>query len=280
LLLKPGKWIFLLVVILVVSNDTVSRTFQHEANDPASSLKVVTYNIANVKGGKGLEKISRAIRTMGVPDVLLLQEAHGEFATGVLARNLGLPHFVYADYRSQDNGLAVLARKPLEGRATSYFTESRDGYGALAAELIVCNRRVLVCSLHLDRTPRVRRNGSVTWRTVLGLFKTELFDDTVRVRSVNELLGWLKRFPSDDLIIGGDFNTFPLSRPIRKMGERFDDALWPSRDYLTGTYTDVDFPLRPRIDYIFHSQGIKCKAASVIKASGSDHYPVRAVFEY
>jgi len=84
---------------------------------------------------------------------------------------------------------------------------------------------------------------------------------------------------SDHVIIGGDFNTVPFSKAIRKMGKIYDDALWPSFDYLTGSYNKFSLPIKPRIDYIFHSPGLKCNTASVIKESAGDHYPIRAVFD-
>ena len=81
------------------------------------------------------------------------------------------------------------------------------------------------------------------------------------------------------VIIGGDFNTVPFSKAIRKMGKIYDDALWPSVDYLTGSYNKLSLPIKPRIDYIFHSPDLKRITASVIKESAGDHYPVRAVFD-
>ena len=62
------------------------------------------------------------------------------------------------------------------------------------------------------------------------------------------------------------------------MGEIFDDALWPSLSYLTGSYNKLSLPIKPRIDFIFHSPEIQCQEASVIKESAGDHYPVRALF--
>jgi endonuclease/exonuclease/phosphatase family metal-dependent hydrolase len=75
---------------------------------------------------------------------------------------------------------------------------------------------------------------------------------------------------SDGVIIGGDFNTVPFSRAIRSMGRRYEDALWPSVDYFTGTYSMVKFPFKPRIDYIFHSGGMRVMAAGVIRDGGGD----------
>jgi len=85
--------------------------------------------------------------------------------------------------------------------------------------------------------------------------------------------------PYKNIIIAGDFNTIPFSKAIRKMGKKYNDALWPSFDYLTGSYNKLSLPIKPRIDYIFHSQGLERITASVIKESAGDHYPVRAVFD-
>ena len=127
--------------------------------------------------------------------------------------------------------------------------------------------------------PQIRSRGNVSGFTALQLLKKEIFNDTVRTRSVEELLDWLSSFDTDYIIVGGDFNTFPLSRPIRKMTEKFEDALWPTKCYFTGTYTDLDYPFKPRIDFLFHSSAIKRHRADVIKKGPSDHYPVTAIFE-
>ncbi len=63
------------------------------------------------------------------------------------------------------------------------------------------------------------------------------------------------------------------------MGKSYADALWFKTDYLTATYREVSFPVKPRIDYIFHSGEMTCRSASVIKQGGGDHYPVRAVLD-
>ena len=51
--------------------------------------------------------------------------------------------------------------------------------------------------------------------------------------------------------------------------------------YFTGTYTELDHPFKPfnpRIDFLFHSPGIKRLRSEVVKTGHSDHYPVKAVF--
>ncbi len=100
----------------------------------------------------------------------------------------------------------------------------------------------------------------------------------MRSRSVEELLTWVATHPHQDVIIGGDFNTVPLSKSIRAMGKVFKNTLGASSDYFTGTYMKSSLPIEPRIDYIFHSQDINCGDSSVIRDSAGDHYPVRAVF--
>ena len=252
---------------------------QNEGNYQADSLKVWTYNIDSINERNQLQNIAEVVGNGGFPDVLLLQEVHGEFAASFLAENLGMLHFRYSGYSGGKSGLAILSKRPLENVNTHYFSESHTGYGALAAEIKIKDQRLLLCSLHLDRIPRVRGKGQVSNIKALRLFKKEIFNDTVRTRSVEELLDWFSGFNIDYIIVGGDFNTFPLSKPIRKMTEKFSDALWPTTCYFTGTYTDLDYPFKPRIDFLFHSPAIKRYRADVIKKGPSDHYPVTAIFE-
>jgi len=265
--------------LLVLLTGARLMSHQNQGNFPADSLEVWTYNIDSIKDRKQLQNAASVVGNGGIPDVILLQEVLGEFAASFLAENLGIPHFQYTDYSGDNSGLAILSKKSLENVNIHYFSESRTGYGALAAEIKIKDRIVLLCSLHLDRIPKVRSKGNVSGFTALRLLKKEIFNDTVRSRSVEELLGWLSGFDTDYIIVGGDFNTFPLSRPIRKMTEIFNDALWPTTSYFTGTYTELDYPFKPRIDFLFHSPAIKRHRADVIKKGPSDHYPVKAIFE-
>lgn len=256
---------------------------QAKGRVPAASMVVMTYNIGDINGHLvALEKVADVIKMRGVPDLLLLQEVHGESEASALAGNLGLGYYLYSHHQGKKFGLALISRKPLSKVEILYFEESQSGYAALAAELMVEGRRILVCSLHLDRIDPVQITENmavVSWETALGLLKTELTEETIRSRSVDQLLPWIAARQSDRIIIGGDFNTIPFSKTIRTMSKVYDDALWPSFNYLNGTYKKLSFPISPRIDFVFHSPDIECKGASVIREGVGDHYPVCAVFD-
>ena len=157
------------------------------------------------------------------------------------------------------------------------------GHAVLVAEIRVGQKRVLVCSVHLERVRSVKKNKEgfeLPWEKAVQILKTELTSDTPRSMAVKEVLALLASRPPEEVIIGGDFNTVPFSTAIRAMGRHYNDALRFTADYFTGTYTMVAFPVKPRIDYIFHSAGIEVLEASVIQEGVGDHYPVRAVFNF
>ena len=87
---------------------------QNAGNYPADSLKVLTYNIDSIKETKQFQNVAAAIGSSHIPDIIFLQNVHGEFAASFLAENLGMPHFQYTDYSGDISGLAILAKKPLE----------------------------------------------------------------------------------------------------------------------------------------------------------------------
>jgi endonuclease/exonuclease/phosphatase family metal-dependent hydrolase len=89
-------------------------------------------------------------------------------------------------------------------------------------------------------------------------------------------MAWLDKKNPDHVVLGGDFNTIPFSKTVRQLCPGFDDVLWPSLDYFKGTYTKLDFPIAPRIDFLFVSADLRRKNARVIPKSPGDHFPVWA----
>ena len=85
------------------------------------------------------------------------------------------------------------------------------------------------------------------WEKAFQILKTELTSDTPRSMAVEEVLALLALRPSEEVIIGGDFNTVPFSTAIRAMDRHYDDALRFTADYFTGTYTMVAFPVKTAV---------------------------------
>lgn len=278
---KSTKFIIAAIFLLLLTGGSTLMSHQNKVDYPKDALTVFTYNIDNIKDPEKWVAVAEVLDSSRPHDIILLQEVHGEDTVSFLAKNLEMPHFRYADYSVNKNrsGLAILSRYPLENLKVHHFSVSRTGYGVLAAEVRIKDQTLLVCCLHLDRIPELRRKVQVSGFTALRLLKKEIFNDTVRSHSVDELLDWLSGFSADRIIVGGDFNTFPLSKTIRKMNQNFNDALWPTTGYFTGTYCEFGYPFKPRIDFLFHSPAIKRYRSDVIKNGPSDHYPVKAIFE-
>lgn len=267
-----------LILVILLSGLLLCRQVTGQ-QAPNTQLVVMTYNIGTLNGERiGLDKIVKTVKRKALPDLLLLQEVHGEKEACDLAKNLGFEHYIYSNYESGKDGLAIMSRYALCKSGIIYLNK----YAALAAEILINGRSVLLCSVHLERIRPIEIKNNIVelpWKTALQFLLTELTQDTPRSRAVDKLLPWLAGRQSDCIIVGGDFNTVPFSKCIRKMEKVFDDALWPSLDYLTGSFRKISLAIKPRIDYIFHSLDLKCNTASVIKESAGDHCPVLAVFE-
>jgi endonuclease/exonuclease/phosphatase family metal-dependent hydrolase len=191
-------------------------------------------------------------------------------------------HSFYVPYEGKDrSGLAILSRYPLPEPAAHFFPESKNGLGYVMSEVIVGGNPILLVNLHLDRNERVRARKAmprVPWRTAFGVIREELFEETTRYRQVGMILDRLDSDLRQTTIMAGDFNTIPYGTAVRKAQTRFDDALWPSLAYFSNTFREIGFPLKPRIDYIFHSPEIHRTKSGVIRSGPGDHYPVWAEF--
>ena len=75
-----------------------------------------------------------------------------------------------------------------------------------------------ICSVHLDRVGSIKVNTDgvdISWGNALNLLTREMLEETVRSRSVGELLAWMGFEGQGSVIIGGDFNTVLFSKAIR-----------------------------------------------------------------
>jgi len=255
------------------------REIQGRQLDSDKALAVMTFNVGTFNSQRpDMGLVRRLIAEMGTPEVLLLQEVPGKKQAVFLADNLKFQSCVFEYYPSGKDGLAVISKHPLKKLKTFYF----GGYASLAAEADIEGEKVLLLSVHLERVKGVRVTETAVelpWKAAFKLFENEISQKTPRSRAVDEILSWISLQPYKNIIIAGDFNTIPFSKTIRKIDSKFKDSLWPGLDYLAGSYNKLSLPIEPRIDYIFHSPGLKRITASVIKESAGDHYPVRAVFD-
>ena len=253
--------------------------------EKTDDISIMTCNIGDIEGGNplGSEQVAEFIHDCGMSDVLLLQEVRGEKEAAYLSNLLNRPWFVFLpDFDSPNMGIAILSRWPVLNHDSLYFNDSQRGAGAIAAEIHIKGVPLLVVNLHLDRYRGVVLGNdrvSVFRDQVIQFVKKEMMEESIRSKSIRELLNWLDKKNSAHVVLGGDFNSIPFSRTIRLISPWFDDLLWPSLDYFKGTYTKLDFPIFPRIDFLFVSTNIVRKSARIIQKSPGDHYPIWAVIQ-
>lgn len=252
----------------------------------AFNLRVMTANIGHGSHfpASKVADIDRVLDRSPAADIVFLQDVRGRDQVRSLARRLGYPFWVIEpSFPGLPGDLAILSTYKLERSVYSPLLSSRSGKGVLGAEIRVGEEAIFLCSVHLDRIqlrPRWQNDHLVfSWSVLLRELGREVFSSTVRSRSVQEFLSWLQAVEAPNtMILGGDFNTVFPSLAIRKMTRQFDDVLWPSLEFFRGSYHPFHFPIKPRIDYIFHSPDLECTSAEIIRDTAGDHYPIEAVF--
>ncbi len=207
-------------------------------------VRVMTLNIAGLQGNweRRRQLIAQVLRQER-PDIVGLQEvcylpmmqAVGQNQAVELARMAGFPfwHFVPADRRPHRTiGQAVLSRYPIMAVDFLPFprdpSDSKDTEDRVAMWVrIGMGRCVEVCVTHLSLSPKAR------------------------IRSVQQLAEWLKRFGNTPKILMGDLNDHPQSPPLqfllRETQPPFSDAWQLAKG--SGATFPIHAP-RHRIDYI------------------------------
>lgn len=229
-------------------------------------VRVMCYNIHHGEGLDGkldLERIA-ALITEAKADVVALQEVdRGVERTNKrdlpaeLARLTGLTAYFERNISHQggEYGNAVLTRFPIKrARNTHYrMAGAAEQRGVLQLVLDVHGRDVLFMNTHLDA-------GS---------------EHVERVRSAGELQRIIKDAGAMPVILCGDFNSGPGSRPYEQISAHLTDT-WK----VVGRGGGFTFPVknpRKRIDYIWISpETILPLKMEVLHSIASDHLPIVA----
>jgi endonuclease/exonuclease/phosphatase family metal-dependent hydrolase len=239
-----------------------------ELSTDRETVRLVTYNVHGCVGTDGRLSPRRIARVLAAcdPDVIALQEldvgrsrSGGRDQAREIARELGMACEFHAslEVAGERYGNAVLSRFPLRvvkaGPLPKRLNRPAEPRGALWVEVVSDGQAFQVLVTHL------------------GLAGDE------RLRQVEALLGpdWLgSALNRGPLLLCGDLNAGPRSRPYRAVAARLRDAAAKCRPRPT-------FPSRlplVRIDHVFATEDIEVLRTEVVRtvltAAASDHLPL------
>jgi len=240
------------------------------------TLRIASWNVHKVPDPEALTNALLATEEISRADVILLQESsaypdEAEPRTAMVADALQMT-WAHQPVRDLDDGgvqgNGILSRYPLERvmvKTLPYIDQPYHSQprGAIAADVVVGDKRVRVMSVHLD-------------------VRISISD---RIRQLDPAVSTL----DEQAVVGGDYNTAPWQWieglvPLTSSEAVLDrkqaaalDSYMASRRYDSNISPDtVTFPVPGfpmRLDNLY-SRGVKITSSGVEHSDGSDHMPI------
>jgi endonuclease/exonuclease/phosphatase family metal-dependent hydrolase len=230
-------------------------------------FSVLTYNVNY--GMAGCASITDAILEADA-DIVCLQETNARWERHLKAAfGKKYPNRLFLHHTAA-GGLAFLSKSPFEFTRKIPPTAGWFPAAIITAETPV--GPVQIMSVHL--------RPSVPFNTAGSLSITPYFE-AKKVRKL-EIVDFAKHLDGDvPAIVVGDFNEDESGKAVRHLLEQdFTDSL-PEFDRSSSTWEwpFLCFTLDDRYDHIIYCPKLYCLSSAVFKTGGSDHFPVKAVFE-
>lgn len=236
-------------------------------------FRLLTYNVHRCLGMDRRHSPARiaAVIASCKPDIVALQELDvGRVRSGgvdqarIIATELGMALHFHPALKLADElyGDAILAAAPMRLVRTGALPgpnrrREAEPRGALWAQIEIDGRRIDVINTHLGLNARER------------------------VLQMQELLGkdWLGAAGGGPLILTGDFNAVPRSRPYRLAAGHLGDAQRLAGSRRPAPTFPSRLPVLP-LDHIFVSAGVNVVRTEALRTPetrlASDHLPLMA----
>src|SRR5688572_19425666 len=239
----------------------------------ASEIKISSLNVnfGNDKIAETLELIARFD-----PDVILLQESTARIerkAKGVLPRRYEFSWFT-ADDEEAGGGFAVISKLPLVDK--KFLKKSAGAFGAQKFGIKLAGSTIQFLNIHLNPAPLPK---PFTRSSAMHLM---MMNNKTQVLEIRNLL---ERRKEDELaVMAGDLNSFPNYSAYKQLTSAgFIDAHLScdtNANVIPTWRMNVDgSQLQGRLDFVFHSAGMKAKTFSVVECPYSDHALLNCVLE-
>jgi endonuclease/exonuclease/phosphatase family metal-dependent hydrolase len=247
------------------------------ACDGQRVFRLLTYNVHRCQGMDRRHDPKRiaAVIASCKPDIVTLQELDvGRARSGgvdqaqIIAAELGMTLHFHPALKVADElyGDAILTAAPMRlvrtgGLRSPNRRRNIEPRGALWARIEIEGREVDVINTHLGLNARER------------------------VLQMQDLLGneWIGEADAGPLILTGDFNAVPRSRPYRMAAQRLGDAQRLSSQRRPAPTFPTRLPVLP-LDHIFISAALKAVWTQTLRTAAtrlaSDHLPLMADLDF
>ncbi len=268
-----------------------------ETIEAKNIFKVLSYNVRLFdlydwhESENTSNKIFEFINSKDV-DIICFQEFFtnndGELSEKAFSKNLNGEYNSHIHYtienRNYNYGIATFSKYPIVNRGVINFRNSSNS--SIYTDVVIASDTVRIFNNHLQSI-RFNKNN-YTFITNSKALKDderlkEIKDISFRLRDAfvkranqaNILSKHIQNSPYP-VIVTGDFNDVPVSYTYKKMKQDLNDSFIESGNGIGTTYMGK-FPSF-RIDFIFHSQELKCIDFDIPNVRLSDHFPVTSEF--
>ena len=270
-----ARWSVLLqIVLMLVGLIGFAWHGRYKALDPpqGETFSVVTFNVQG--SNAELDEATDWLLSTGA-DVIVLQETAEGYD-----RRLERLYDVYAHEDHIAGSVRIFSRYAILERQILSI-EDEPGRLALRLVLDLAGRELAVYAAHLT-LPQADWQPSAHFALDMLL----RYNEARRNAQARRLLE-ITRDESKAYLVAGDFNMSDSSLIYDKIAAQMNDA-WRG----AGTGAGRTWPVAQaiglprivhpflRIDYIWHSDDLRAVSASIGGSIGSDHLPVKAVFEW
>lgn len=230
-------------------------SYAEQSRSSDGSIKVVTWNLSF---GENIELTIKTLETaepVKDADILLLQEMD-EVGTDEIAKILGYNYVYYPATIHQRHGRnfgnAILSRWPIVRHTKTILPNNREQSRiAVLAEVKIGNELFTVVNVHLETIWMLKWRGT---------------------KQADFMLKQLSSDFSDNLIIGGDFNTWSNAsiKYLENLFANYDLKHASSGSGFTFQYAGVGLTL----DHVWLSDKAESTAGVWREADASDHFPL------